>query len=520
MRNMFKWALNRGKLYWICVSITAALCYGFALTNFSIGVDDEAINKYTMGGLLAQGRWGSYITQHIFNSYEFLPFWRDFMAVLLIVFGVMLWCYFIQKYSDSYFSNHALIIFSCTTISFPYIAEVFIFEMATIEIGLVITFSVLAILLAVKCFISEPENVPPRYRWLYLFSSILLLSYTISFSEETCPIYLIGIFILCILLSYDTPSRKAYSTKKCLVTFGLLFLVLLISIVVWKVVGVAIAKCLSIQMTNYTSNMIIYDKSNFIKSFLTFVLKWLKMLIDNIAVDRADLIYLLSALVVLVITFVSSIKNKKFIILLFGVGCALSAHSMYFITGNLWIHKRMIYTTCVFVGFACALLFATVENVHIWKIKLKNIATFIMILIVFYQSKSMNEVFFTDYLRYQRDTFTMNSIALQIEELQKNNSNKPIVFVGALDEYNLKLGDVVGHSVFMWDRSTSAYYELETNRIFDFMNMHGYNIKKAENVDSNKIKEQIVGMSSYPHNGYAKDCGDYIIVKIGKSKLE
>lgn len=518
---MIKTVLNRGKLYWICVSITAALCYGFTLTNFSVGVDDERFKIFsTRGEWAAQGRWGSYVTKYLFNSYEFLPFWRDFIAVLLMIFGVTLWCYFIQKYSNDFFNKNSLIVFACVAISFPYIASAFILEMLTIEIGLIFALSALSLLFAAKFFIKASENDLPKHTWKYLIVSILLLTYAISFYETSCSFFLTGIFILCIILSSTSSNKNEYSTKKCIGIFFSLIFVLLASIILWKIIGVLVVKTLSMQMSGYTNHMIAYDKNNLFQSFITFVPNWFKMLIQNAATDMADFTFIFSTVVVIAISTYLSIKNKKWIILLFGIGCVLSAQSMYFLTGYLWLAKRSLYSMCVLTGFACALLFAVLENVHVGKLKLRNVVAFVMVLIVFYQSKSLNQVFFTDYLRYQMDISTMNTIALEIEKTQSENTKKPVAFVGALNEYNLKLGDIEGHTLFMWDRIYTVDQELASVRIFDFMNMHGYNIQKAENVNPEKLKKQILDMPTYPRNGYVKDCGDYIIVKIGKSQLE
>ncbi|GJM73200.1 hypothetical protein HMSSN036_54160 [Paenibacillus macerans] len=102
---MFKEAFSRNRYYWIAITLTVLLAYGFTLTNFSMGVDDESFERYFFEGmLLAQGRWGAHITKFIFNTYEFLPFWRDFIGVLLITAGVTLWgLYYSKNFSGNFF---------------------------------------------------------------------------------------------------------------------------------------------------------------------------------------------------------------------------------------------------------------------------------------------------------------------------------------------------------------------------------------------------------------------------------
>ena len=47
------------KFFWIPVVITTLLCFGFTLTNYSIGIDDPTLFWYIDWKIfLQQGRWG------------------------------------------------------------------------------------------------------------------------------------------------------------------------------------------------------------------------------------------------------------------------------------------------------------------------------------------------------------------------------------------------------------------------------------------------------------------------------
>ncbi|MEG2295375.1 MAG: glucosyltransferase domain-containing protein, partial [Oscillospiraceae bacterium] len=98
--NTIKEIFTKSKAYWICLCITTILGYGFTLTNHAIGIDDTKFYYYfKQNGFLAQGRFGPNLTNKIFNMSDFLPFWNDFIALLLMVIGILIWCYFFTQIS-------------------------------------------------------------------------------------------------------------------------------------------------------------------------------------------------------------------------------------------------------------------------------------------------------------------------------------------------------------------------------------------------------------------------------------
>ena len=70
---------------WWIIALVVVLSYGFLLTNQSIGIDDENFDFYFKNnGIVAAGRWGSWLLYKIFNTYDYFPVWRDFIAILIL----------------------------------------------------------------------------------------------------------------------------------------------------------------------------------------------------------------------------------------------------------------------------------------------------------------------------------------------------------------------------------------------------------------------------------------------------
>ncbi|MEK4513004.1 glucosyltransferase domain-containing protein [Paenibacillus sp. FSL K6-2524] len=508
---MLKEAIQRDKYYWLLITITILLTYGFTLTNFSMGVDDESFNIYiNEGALLGQGRWGGYITKFIFNTYDFLPFWRDIIGVLLITAGITFWGYLIQKFSNNYFNNVSIIIFSCVAISCPFIADNFIFMLTTIEMGTVLCL----VPLSLNCFFEWAMN---RNSFRKVFISGALLLYALSFSELAIVYFLLGIFIVCLVTVCFSERKMEYTIPNILFIllkgFSLIVGVLLLNSIIISI----LQKVFSISPNKYIFNHIQYDFSS-IGNFIDSLMKFLKAFFqfDYISQNLGTFIAFLSGLFLLLYSTAFSLKKKKMIYLLLGIGCVLAAFSMYFINGSIHILNRMLITNSVFTGFVASLFYMYFKNKYFLKIKLRRITTLLIVLIVLYQSKNMNQLFYTDYLRYQLDLAKMNSIAEEIQKYSGGNSQKEIVFIGQPENYNLKLGNTEGYSIFQWDRNFGLQSQLRnSSRIFRFMNSHGYNIKQLIDMDEQEIITRAGGMEHYPNDGYVNNFGEYVIVKLG-----
>jgi len=131
----------------------------------------------------------------------------------------------------------------------------------------------------------------------------------------------------------------------------------------------------------------------------------------------------------------------------------------------------------------------------------------------------MTKIFYVDYKKYQLDVNKMNQIMYEVEKT--SSIEKPIIFIGVPNGYNLGTKDIQGVSLFIWDRAVSAEYELDSGRLYNFFNLHGYNIKKPDKseIDIEKIKTQVSKMNVFPKEGSVVDYESYTIVKLGESKL-
>lgn len=502
---LLKEGLIRGKFYWIFVILTVILGYGFTLTNYSMGVDDESFNGYFHeGGLLSQGRWGSSVTKYIFDTYEFLPFWRDFIAIVLITIGITLWGHIIKQNSENYFSEKSITIFACVAISCPFIVNNFIFMMTTVEMGLVLCLTAIA----VNSITSHERN-----RYIRLLICVFSLVYAVSFSELAMVYFLLGIIIVSFLKTcFSTGEQEGKKFAVLLLnSFLLMFVVLLVN----ELIKYILQKIYVVPSSNYVSNMFLYnfsDFNNFFDSLTLFFKSFANFFLIN--VHPGVKITLFSSILILVFSIFISIKKRSALTIILGFGLVISAYSLFILTGNSNIPFRAMITNSIYVGFTVALIYSFLQR-ELNKFKIPKIALILICILVFYQTKYINEVFYIDYLRFQLDKTKADNIATDIMKESGKKSNK-VVFIGQPDNYNLKIGDVEGYSVFQWDRFGGSDNEFKNNhRILSFINLQGYSIQSANDLNLTEVLTESANMPMYPSEGYIKNVGQYLIVKLG-----
>lgn len=128
------------KIYLWGICLIAILAYGLLFATVAIGIDDESMEIYLWGGeLLKQDRVGWIIANKIFPSYTFLPWWTSLLGIIVVIVGMLLWLYGIDRKLNSIFPKGIMTIAGGIGVSFPYIAKFAIFNGNMITMGYVVS---------------------------------------------------------------------------------------------------------------------------------------------------------------------------------------------------------------------------------------------------------------------------------------------------------------------------------------------------------------------------------------------
>ena len=504
--------LKQSKLYWICSIITAALCYGFTLTNYTYFVDDlmfETLFKDHLG--LAAGRWGYVVLMKVFNTLYFLPYWRVFIGVSFILTGATIFCGLYRKYSNGRFDSKAATIFTCVAISFPWIAELFFVTTATIGIGFLITLTAISLFFTCRWIIEKKH-------FLNAIPSVLVLGYAIAFYEPAVVLYLSGCFTL--LLTHFLFSTDKTDFRRFMLMSVQIVLFALVGIGVWRAGVTVLQNALAVLPIEYISHFTHHNTSGVTAFFetLAHVIYWLvkHRVLPPIDGSVVDMIVWFSTVLLVLTSTVLAIVLRKSSICLAGVAAVFSSYGMYFVLGTASVLNRIAITFFLPVAFTAALIYIMVSSVKLKRIKLKYLVVFAVIWVVFIQSREMNQVYLLDYQRYQRDVMVMHTIVHDLGYEQE----KPVIFVGYLPD-PLPKRELAGISLFNINRM-SPTLEVNTYGIEAFFRVHSFSLHVSPDidVDFNELRFQIADMPSWPRDGYIREYDDYTIVRLGSSNWD
>ncbi len=490
-KEAIKYFLN-SKIFIITIILVTILSYGFTITNSSIGVDDTAFDRYYQGKeMLSIGRWGAYIVYQILNITEFTPFWADLVASIVIVTTAIAWCVFLKKNLKDKIPMGAYIVFASMFISYPLINEIFIYQNCNIAVML----GSLLASIGIMIFYENYQVLHKKY--LYLLT-IITLTVGMSMYEASAQIMILAICITAILMIFEQENKKQW--KNILKYFSLALAILVISVILNSVI-VKITYLLGVHVSEVAEKEINWGNYSIIES-LQMICYEIKSSVINITYFPV-LIFGISIILGFFISIIQYYKKRNIMIIILYLGMILSNFAIAILQ-----LKGVIYRACTSWGLFVAII-ALICYKYVSKYKVTKIMTTIFIFIlVLQQTKYLNQMFYNDYIRYQRD---LNIAFNLINELEQSyNTNKPLVIMGTPKKSIGKDGSQVNSlSVLWWGKKA---FNDNGAEFIKFLNSLGYNFKRPSDEQYEKGKVEAETMSSYPQKGSIVELQDCIVV--------
>ncbi len=504
--------------YWFFFILTGLLCFGYGLTHSSMGVDDEILSYWSQfTSLLGVNRLGLFLTGKIFISYEYIPFVREFLFVIIYMFSINI---YIKIFSDNFsqiFDEKSTIIFSCTMLAFPYTVFSYCFMDTNLENALSILLSSISVYLF---YVYNGFNSIKKYILVFVF-----LIFSISFYETGIIYFLMIVFAYSIFKMICNQDKNKLG-KELIISLTLSFLSLFIN----HCILLAIKKIIDFDREDKICELIKYDFSS-LNSFLISIEENISKFINNFTetckYDSASQMIVVCCLIFFIIMIFYSVKkNKKFALL--GIVFFILPLLPFFITGNYEFFYRVYAPYSLFCAISFVLLYSICKRNEI----LKRVCIFFIFFAIFLLIQEINRILYTEYLKFQNDRMFAYSLKQEVLKL----GDRPLLIIGVKEnpelnrQYYIEAAEI-NVSIFNWDRYDSIDSELFINRPYAFMKEQGYEVKAYKDyVEINNeqdyndfvenIKKLSLGMTIYPINGSIKDCGDFILIKIGKSKFD
>lgn len=502
------------KIYMGGIVLTIVLSYGLLVARVAIGIDDESMDMYLYGGeLIRQDRIGWIITNKFFSSYTFLPWFTSLLGIVLFTGGILLWLYGLDKELNSVFSKGVLTVAGMVNISFPYIAKFAIFNGNMIAMGYVMLFTSIALYISYKVW--DQTNIR------YILTLFFCISGVFLFEKAYIVLFCQGVAFFALMKRCLDKNIKVSKILKWIFT---LCITMGVSFLIAKGIIFMVQRGSNINASDYTSSYIKYDITslyNLILSIRNFVGEYATAILSKTVQMTGERVYVFSGIVMLILTAINVVNRKDIFIALLGVGNIFLSATVYFVTGNIYLPYRVYcFNYAFFIGMSALFLGYVICKEKAWK---KKIYYLVYFLIIGNQCKAMEQIYYQKYITFEKDKRMAELVIEKVEnECGKISAyNKPIIFMGFPNDYNINYSEVEESSLYIWDRNSSTASEETSRRIYNFFEELGYLIKKeCGNVDYYEVRKRISSMSSFPEDGCVEETDEYIIVKLGDSLCE
>ena len=438
---------------WIIVLlIITLLCFGFELTNFTLSIDEEysILNGIDISGWLSQSRYTTGFIKLLMNSTKVVPYWSTFLCVNMLFLASIFWTFVVNQCLVK--KNHwSLAIFAALIISSPINVFFVSFSTYNFEVALGILLTGVAVYFANQFFLKKTS-----YKNCLL--SLIILTFCLGIYQSFIILFSFGC-AFCWLLDL-TQTNKSIKFQEFCVSLLKLTTIVFASLACYFLIN----KCIQIFVP---------PSSYLVDNFWQWPHKTISQFINEMREFFYDIIYnyqflfgkiwcltVFSSLPIFFSLFKKNTKWLTFPLLTFIVISPLVMSVLLGFNMPLRTNQTIAYSiACIWF-----LLVISIKNKQV-----QTIITIIALFICLMQTKEINQFFYTDHLRYQRDIELANQINNRLEELDYNH-HQPIYFVGTHKnniDFRKFQYESVGYSFFEYDNGNNF-------RIRAFLETRGY----------------------------------------------
>lgn len=495
---------NKSLLF--CLILTAILSFGFAVTHFSVGIDDMASAYYlstdNLGNMVQQGRLLHVALNTLTRSIEFLPFFMDFVGVFLFTASALLYCALFQYVTGGRLTAAPLTAFACVYLSSSILAEKFIYQLDVMATTLSYCCGAIALMYAWR-FIKEKKPS------LFVKSTAVLMVSIASY-ESFLFLYVCGVFALFIL---EMLHNNSYGKFKDILLDGLKYAAILLAATLAYYALVFLIQKLTGQygiLSRY--NVWTYSTEGFFATFKTITQSLADYFTASVSIRYIPILaFCLFSLIGLAVSVLLSIRKKNRWLPLCFLALLLSNFFIHYAVGS--FTARAAQTFCFFAGFSALMLVETFREKQLCK----NAVCAAIAILVFIQSADMTRWFYNDYARYQKEKFIIDTLANKI--VSEYDSSKPLIFTNAPIYGHLNTAvypgrQQNGNSLIYW--MGYAFEDKTQPFIAEVFRYHGYDFIQSPTAEQyDEAHEKAKAMAVWPQRGSIQEFQDFIVVNFG-----
>lgn len=490
--------------YIVSVLFVAILSYEFAITHYSIGVDDLCFDRYVCGTyILSAKRWGTWLLYNILNIKEFTPFWLEFIVSTFMVIISIILSAFLKKHLKNKINIWECVIFSSIFISNPIINHFFMYQSTNLAV-------VISNLLMIISAILIMENYFGNKKIGVYIISVIFITISLSMYEACAQTYLVVLFISIFIKLVNKEEKNLF--KFFCTSIGLLIIGIFGYFITGKITLLILDK-LGTRKPNYAKTRIISIDKN-IREWpeeirLLLWDKYLGNLFQKIMYDiknyypfKAFIILSLIALISEIIKSCRTNKNGRLLTIL-----SIISSNLILIIMQVELLYRVQFSWILTTAFLVLYIYKIFENKKILKYTI-NIGILVLIIL---QTKNLNQIFYNDYKRYEKEKTVANEIAMDIIK-ETDYENKPIAYINDLKNMSQSNNEDI---VSIINSGVGAFFESGTETT-KFINNFGYDFLSISKEKYEEAKKQYETLDEETKNKNIIELQDYIIVNLEK----
>lgn len=472
------------------------VCFGFMLTNFTVTIDEETwlLGNEESALWLLQGRISIWLFNLLFTQGgNYAPFLWDFCAVILWSISGIIFAYALLGGRNENQSH--MFIFLAYYSSLPYVVgEILSFSLFNLQIGLAMVAVAIAFVFTMRYW----ENGEKRVAiWIFL-----LLLYSFGTYQAMICVYVTAVVAYCLLrvLDYNTEnlgrnivSSGIFCTVSAIVYYGVFLLI-------GHFVGTA-----GYLTDNYSGWAgenplleVVKAVANVVR--ISFAIPYKERYIYGGGV----ICFVTAAFVIYSIWrfFKAQSAKERLSIFFYSVALCVAPFSLYIVLATSMTHGRMLLA----LPFAGAVEIVLILEA-LTKRRLQIISFVAAGLLLFFNARNMNMIFYYSHLVYEKDCDLTAMLMYDIEKKGIDYHEKPIAFIGMIEEDSLPIQkiDALGSSIFAWDEGNNT-------RMEDFIRTRGYAVETADAEKMQEALQETENMQTWPQENSIKELEDVIVV--------
>ena len=329
--------------------------------------------------------------------------------------------------------------------------------------------------------------------------------------ESAIQTYALIILMVCLLKAF----LEQITIKEILKILGAGILTIVIGSIGYFVIGkilLVVLDQMNLLKKDFAEHEILWFEENFINMNISEKINLINAkVIAPLIYDMKNFLpvtaFAITSFIAILVELKNTIKTSKCLRMVLLLGVIFSNFILIIMQGD--IKYRTLFSWSIVTGFLAMYIYININKNKL----IKYVAVTAIILLVVVQSRSLNQQFYAEYKKFEKE----KALAIEIaRDIGKTDTwkEKPLIYIitKVNPQYYVTDSDN-GAPVLIWGTRAFGQYGVESTK---FINHFGFNFKYATEEDYNQAIREYVNLEESERNNYLIETSNCIIVNLDK----